>query len=262
MQRFYEFPYNDLKNVILSPESHSFQSDIKIALPLVRMFLGNNPLTVESIGQNDDVEHIFKSKTEEVKVNCHDDLYFIYYGEKTIGFSYDFSNGNIIYEIKFYSELYEDEMLVEKFKPHSDDILIAHSSRELELFLPLDTTETIDIKIFDETEGIDDIETLKRFYFTHFFNIQTTYDKKELSILRIYRVISDCVYLTDELILSEGFIRSYLISLVEDDFILSVKKPKDGFQEFVFNKIPQADLDINALARKLSKQASAINFRL
>lgn len=261
MRRFYEFPYENLSNVVFLSDVFKYQSTLKIGLPLVRLFLGDSTLAIELIQEGEALEFLFKSSNAEVKMKCKDDMYFIYYKEMIVGFSYDFSDG-LLYEIKSYTENYGNKMYVEKFSAHSVDILIASPTKQLELIIPLDTDRTIDTSIFSKLEDSDDIEELKKFYFSHFFDTQTKYDKGNSNVLRIFRLLSDSVYLTDELVLQDGFISSYLVSVIQDGFMLSVKKPKDGFKEFVFNEIPKSDVNINDLARKLENKAAHLNFRL
>lgn len=118
---------------------------------------------------------------------------------------------------------------------------------------------------FDYFKGIKDymdILMLKKYYEWYFYPSQNELEKKSGAILRVKEMINEEEVLMDELVFSDGFVQSYILSSKKDDVVIRLEKTTAPKPEItIHNYSLQTDVAIQAEVDNLIRKGSNLNLR-
>lgn len=119
-----------------------------------------------------------------------------------------------------------------------------------------------DFAYFKGIKDYMDIFMLKKYYEWYFYPSQNELEKKSGAILRVKEMINNEEVLMDELVFSEGFVQSYILSSKKDDVVIRLEKTSASKPKITINNYSlQTDVAIQAEMDNLIRKGSNLNLR-
>ena len=156
----------------------------------------------------------------------------------------------------------EDKSITEEFIGKKLFIKLSIFDKLFEMIVQVNEEEFLDIAIFDQINLDSDINTLKRIYFEHIFNMQTEDDQKADAFFAISRYTDRSESETIEsMIINSGFVENFTISSESNGTTISLKTRKNHDDEIIIKNFnPTSLIDLNREIAQLYKRAKNITF--
>lgn len=153
--------------------------------------------------------------------------------------------------------------LIERIENHNFIVELWINDLIYKINIPLEDSKYLPIESFNYLNENSRIEEVKKLYMRYFYPKQTAYERSLPSCLEIKKKTDKEAILLEQVLIKEGFVEEYILSINKEDLLIYIKGSKNSKNKIeIVDYHEGKEINLNEVANMLSKRSRKLNLSL